>query len=73
MACAGTARCEVSATCVDCGAPIARWRERFTPLRNGMPRITERGELAVRVLAPHACDACGASWFEVRVEETVAH
>lgn len=58
----------IGAWCLACGAAIPRWRERFVPLRNGAPILTEDGELAIHVTERGAC-ACGGSVFEVRVSE----
>jgi hypothetical protein len=62
----------IIAWCLGCGRAIPRWRERFVPLRNGVPVLTEAGELALHVEELGACRACGGSTFEVRVSREAA-
>jgi hypothetical protein len=59
----------VFARCVACGAVVADWQKRFTPVRLAELVITHRGELAVRVRQRDACRTCGEGPVEIRVEE----
>jgi hypothetical protein len=56
------------AVCLDCGANIARWRERLLPIDAGTLAVTERGELALHVEREGVCDRCGGRRAEIRVE-----
>ena len=56
------------AVCLDCGVDIDGWRERLLPLTKGTLAVTERGDLALDVDHEGACDECGGSSAEIRVE-----
>lgn len=56
---------DVYALCVGCTRTVRSWRGSVS---SGALVLTERGELAVRALAPGACDACGSGVMEIRVE-----
>jgi hypothetical protein len=59
------------AACATCGREIEGWRERFTPVREGVLVVAEPSAmLALRVRAPGAC-SCGGEEIEIRVQDAL--
>jgi hypothetical protein len=60
---------DVYAACVTCGASIPDWQRRMLPLCHARVVLTARRELGVRAPLRTACNVCGGSLGEIRVED----